>query len=73
MGKVKLSQAFKQVYGISMYNYYQKQRMQKAHELLSAQNLSVKEAAKKLGYTNMSNFILAFKKQFNTEPKNLVV
>ncbi len=73
MGKVRLAQAFKQVYGISIYNYYQKQRMQKAHELLSTQKLSVKETAKKLGYSNLSNFILAFKKQFNTEPKNLAV
>jgi AraC-like DNA-binding protein len=73
MGKVRLAQAFKQVYGISIYNYYQKQRMQKAHELLSTQKLSVNEAAKKLGYSNLSNFILAFKKQFNTEPKNLAV
>lgn len=73
MSKVRLTQAFKQVYGISIYNYYQIQRMKMAHELLSTQKFSVKEVAKKLGYTNMSNFILAFKKQFNTEPKSLVV
>ncbi len=72
INKVKLTQAFKQVYGISIYCYYQKQRMQKAHELLSTQKFSIKQAGEKLGYTNISNFILAFKKQFNVEPKRLM-
>lgn len=72
INKVKLTQAFKQVYGISIYCYYQKQRMQKAHELLSTRKFSIKQAGEKLGYTNISNFILAFKKQFNVEPKHLM-
>lgn len=72
MTKVKLSHAFKEVYGSSIYNYYQNQRMQKAHELLSTGNFSVKEVGEKLGYTNLSNFVLAFAKQFNTSPKSLL-
>lgn len=70
--KVKLSHVFKEVYGTSIYNYYQNQRMQKAHELLSTGNFSVKEVSEKLGYTNLSNFVLAFKKQFDTSPKSLL-
>ena len=72
MTKVRLSHTFKEVYGSSIYNYYQNQRMQKAHELLSAGELSVKEVGEKLGYTNLSNFVLAFTKQFNTSPKSLL-
>ena len=72
MTKLKLSHAFKQVYGTSVYNYYQNQRMQKAHELLSTGNFSVKEVSEKLGYTNLSNFVLAFTKQFQTPPKSLL-
>lgn len=72
MTKLKLSHAFKQVYGTSVYNYYQNQRMQKAHELLSAGDLSVKEVSEKLGYTNLSNFVLAFTKHFQTSPKSLL-
>ncbi|MDB5222897.1 MAG: helix-turn-helix transcriptional regulator [Chitinophagaceae bacterium] len=72
MTKVKLSHIFKQVYGTSIYNYYQNQRMQKAHELLSTGNYSVKEVSEKLGYTNLSNFVLSFTKQFNTSPKSLL-
>ena len=72
MTKAKLSHVFKQVYGTSVYNYYQNQRMQKAHELLSTGNFSVKDVSEKLGYTNLSNFVLAFTKQFNTSPKSLL-
>ena len=72
INKVRLTQAFKQVYGISIYCYYQKQRMQKAHEIISTQSFSVKEVGEKVGYTNLSNFILAFKKHFNVDPKSLM-
>ena len=72
MTKVKLSHAFKQVYGTSIYSYYQNQRMQKSHELLSTGNFSVKEVSEKLGYTNLSNFVLAFTKQFDIAPKSLL-
>lgn len=70
--KAKLAHAFRQVYGTSIYNYYQNQRMQKAHELLNTKKFSVKEVSEKLGYTNVSNFVLAFTKQFDTSPKNLL-
>jgi len=72
INQVRLTHAFKQVYGISIYCYYQKQRMQRAHELLLTKQFSVKQAGEKLGYSNISNFILAFKKQFNIEPKSLI-
>jgi len=60
------------VYGTSIYNYYQQQRMQKAHELLSTGSFTVKEVSEKLGYTNLSNFVLAFTKQFDIAPKSLL-
>lgn len=72
MSKIKLAQVFKQVYGLSIYNYYQNQRMQKAHELLSTNKFSIKEVSEELGYTNLSNFIVAFTKQFNISPKSLL-
>ena len=72
MTNAKLSHAFKQVYGTSIYNYYQNQRMQKAYELLSSKNFTVKEVSEKLGYTNLSNFVLAFTRQFDSSPKSLL-
>jgi AraC-like DNA-binding protein len=72
MTQAKLSHAFRQLYGTSIYNYYQNQRMQAAHDLLSTKNFSVKEVSEKLGYTNLSNFVLAFTKHFNASPKSLL-
>jgi AraC-like DNA-binding protein len=72
MSKARLADAFKQLYGTSIYNYYQNERMQKAHELLSTGNFSIKQVSERLGYTNLSNFILAFTKQFTTSPKSLL-
>ena len=72
MSKAKLADAFKQLYGATIYNYYQHQRMQKAHELLSMKKFSVKEVSAKLGYTNLSNFVLAFTKHFDISPKSLL-
>ena len=72
MSKSRLASTFKQLHGSSIYNYYQNQRMQKAHELLSSGKFSVKETGEQLGYTNQSNFILAFTRQFNLSPKSLL-
>jgi AraC-like DNA-binding protein len=71
MSPSKLKSSFREVYGSGLYEYYQKVRMQKARSLLLSGKYSVKEVGKKLGYTNLSNFALAFKKQFNTLPSKL--
>lgn len=68
----RMAQSFKQVYGTSIYNYYQQQRMKKAYDLLETKKLSVKEVSDQLGYTNLSNFVLAFTKHFGVSPKSLL-
>lgn len=68
MSTTKLKKSFKEMYGDSIYSYYQKLRMQKAKELLTSGRYNVKTAAEAIGYDNTSNFILAFKKQFNISP-----
>ncbi|MGG9961004.1 helix-turn-helix transcriptional regulator [Ferruginibacter sp. SUN106] len=70
MSSTKLKKSFKSMYGDSIYSYYQKQRLQKANELLLTGKYSVKQAAQAVGYTNVANFTLAFKKQFNKAPEN---
>ncbi|MDQ6756601.1 MAG: AraC family transcriptional regulator, partial [Bacteroidota bacterium] len=72
ISKARLTQAFKQVYGTSIYNYYQKHRIQKAYELLLTKKFSIREVGQQLGYNNLSNFVLAFKKQFDVTPKSLL-
>jgi len=70
MSTTKLKKSFKSMYGDSIYSYYQKQRLQKANELLLTGMYSVKQAAQAVGYTNLANFTLAFKKQFRKAPEN---
>lgn len=68
MSPTKLKKLFKAVYGNAMYEYFQKKRMQHAADLLLNKKYSVKEAGTSLGYANLSNFTLAFKKEFNRLP-----
>lgn len=68
----KLKKLFKQVYGLPPYEYYQKQRLDKARLMLLSGDYSIKDVGYAIGYTNMSNFTLAFKKEFNTLPSALL-
>lgn len=73
MSSTKLKKSFKTMFGDSIYAYYQKQRLQKAHELLMSGNYNIKQAANAVGYTNVANFTLAFKKQYNSIPGSVVL
>ena len=64
----KLKKQFRDMYGLPPYEYFQQHRMQKAKEMLSGSKLTVKEVGKSLGYSNLSNFTLAFRKVFNINP-----
>ena len=68
MGSTQLKKKFREVYGDSIFAFYQKQRMHKARELLVGDRLSVTQVAEAIGYLNTSNFITAFKKQFALSP-----
>ncbi len=63
---------FKLIYGQPVYTYYQAHRLQKARELLVSGQYNVKEAGEAVAYDNSSNFITAFKKQFNISPGALL-
>lgn len=68
----KLKKDFKTMYGFPIYEYYQKARMQAAQEKLLTRKYSVKEVAMELGYANLSNFTIAFKKEFGVLPSQLL-
>jgi AraC-like DNA-binding protein len=67
----KLKKDFKTMYGFPIYEYYQKARMQAARDKLLTGKYSVKEVAMELGYSNLSNFTIAFKKEFGLLPSQL--
>lgn len=68
MSPTKLKALFKEVYGKSMFQYYQEKQMELALELLETRSKSVKEISEILGYDNPSNFTNAFKKVHNFLP-----
>ncbi len=72
MSPSKLKKQFKDVYGSPIYEYFQKNRMQKAREMLLEGNRSVKAVGMELGFSNLSNFSLAFKKEFDELPSELL-
>ncbi|MDN3581582.1 helix-turn-helix transcriptional regulator [Mucilaginibacter flavus] len=63
----KMKQLFRQIFGDSIYNYYQSARMNEAARLLAIQ--SVSETGYQLGFTNLSHFGRLFEKHFQIKPK----
>ncbi len=68
----KLKKDFKTLYNSPIYEYYQKVRMKAARDKLLTGEFSVKEVAMELGYANLSNFTVAFKKEFGLLPSTLL-
>jgi AraC-like DNA-binding protein len=68
MSASKLKTLFKKIYGKALFEYFQERRMLKAKAMLLSNHYSVKEAAFDMGFKNISNFTLAFKKQFGSLP-----
>jgi len=72
MSETRLKTNFKKIYGSNIYAYYQRNRMRKAREMLLTGNFSVKEVGMDIGYSNLSHFTMAFKKEFNILPSELL-
>ena len=72
MSTSKLKNLFKQVYGYTLYDYYNKNRLQRAREMLITGQCSIKQAGSEIGFSNLSHFAKAFKKEFGILPRDLV-
>ena len=68
MSSTKLKAKFKEVYGMKLYEYYNRNRLLKAKEMIAGGKTSIKEAAYSIGFSNLSNFSRAFKKEFGFLP-----
>ena len=67
MSLTKMKLLFSQIFGKSIYEYYQAERMNQASFLL--QQYSVSEAGYKVGFSNLSHFTRVFERYHNLKPK----
>jgi AraC-like DNA-binding protein len=66
-----LKKGFKEMFGITVYDFVQEQRMQKAKLLLTTTNHTVSQIADQIGFSSISNFSSAFKKHTGVFPSEL--
>jgi AraC-like DNA-binding protein len=70
MGLTKFKSAFKQMFKMPYYQYYQHYRLLAAKESLSI-GKSVTETAYNFGFANLGHFSAAFKKKFKVAPSDI--
>lgn len=66
-----LKKEFKELFGMTIWEYYNDLRMEMAKDLLIHQEKSIAEVADKIGYKNPQHFTFAFKKKYGILPKTL--
>jgi len=68
---LKLKRGFKAMFGNSVYSLFLEARMHEARRRLQAGRATVTEVAMDLGYSNVSHFSAAFRRQFGINPAAL--
>lgn len=69
MSESKLKRLFKQIFGNSIFNYYQAFRMKEAAYLIKEEKMSVSEVGYRLGFSNLSHFTRLFETHIGVKPK----
>jgi AraC family transcriptional regulator len=67
-----LKKGFKELFGTTIFDFYQSQRMEHARYLLYEKGLSVTDVSVMLGYSSISHFSTAFKKHTGLKPCELL-
>jgi AraC-like DNA-binding protein len=65
---MKLKQLFVKMYGKTLYDYFNEQKMKAAREILISTDKNIAEIAYEFGFANPSNFSAAFKRNFKSSP-----
>jgi len=71
LNRRKLKSGFKQIYGMTIFEYRHNHRMEVAWNLLSGNRRSIARVAEAVGYEYASNFCSSFKKRFGLSPKSV--
>jgi AraC-like DNA-binding protein len=69
LSESQLKQSFREVFGASIYQYFQQTRLEKARELLAENKRTVKEVGYELGFTNIGHFSRLFERVYHVKPK----
>jgi len=72
MNECYLKRGFKEMFGTTIFDFYQSQRMEHAKYLLYTKGLNVTEVSVLLGYSSISHFSTAFKKHTGLKPCELL-
>lgn len=67
-----LKKGFKEMFGTTIFDFFQSQRMEHAKYLLYEKGLSVTDVSSLLGYSSISHFSTAFKKLTGLKPCELL-
>ncbi len=73
MNECYLKKGFKEMFGTTIFDFYQSQRMEHARYLLYEKGLSVTDVSMILGYSSISHFSTAFKKHTGLKPCELLL
>jgi AraC-like DNA-binding protein len=68
MNETHLKSGFKEIYGCPIYTWVVEQRLSQAHDMFVEGTHNVNEVADQIGYSNVSQFISAFKKRYGLTP-----
>lgn len=73
MNECYLKKGFKEMFGTTIFDFYQSQRMEHAKYLLYEKGMTVTEVSILLGYSSISHFSTAFKKHTGLKPCELLL
>ena len=66
-----LKQNFRKLLKTSIYQFYNEERLKRAHHLIQQTTISIKTIALMSGFNDYTNFYKSFKKRFGYPPSNL--
>ena len=70
LNETKLKRGFRMRYGLPVFCYLRRTRMEKSMELLRKGEFNVSEVAWEVGYSNPANFSQVFRQQFGLSPRD---
>jgi AraC-like DNA-binding protein len=71
LNRMALSSGFRRLFGMSVHDCLQKDRMQRAYDLLQRGDSAISHVAETVGFTHYCNFSTAFRQHFGCTPRDV--